>query len=244
MNRLSYSKISKFLKCPYLYKWEYVDKKEVPEGKELVKGKFLHIILERYVNHLVQIKHEKDFKFFDETVNWLWDNSYKNILSQEDLIKIKQCILKYIENGINYRNILGIEKFFDIYFPELILKLTLRVDRIDQIDGNGIKIIDYKSGDGSFFDDNDLQPVIYSYAIKDLFKLYNKFELEWVYPVSGIIRNIPVIPQEEAKKIILEKSEMVLKEKEFKPRRNQFCNWCHIKKIGLCPLMKGVVENG
>ncbi len=239
LNYLTYSRISSFLQCPFRYKWQYLDKKEYPESKALAKGIFVHTLLERYGRNLVSQKKDIDIDYFEKQINWLWENIYKKVLTEDDYKNVREMVLRYIDKGIDHKNIMGIEQFFDFYISDLNLKVKLKVDRLDKInDGKGIKIIDYKTGTGSFYDSEDLQQIIYSYAIQDIYRVYDSFELEWIYLESGAISSNPVIEKEKAKQIIIEKAKMVLDDTKFEPKRNNFCKNCHIKEIGFCELFK------
>jgi len=246
---LSYSKLNIYNDCPFKYKWLYIDKNPYKKGIELDKGIFVHSVLEEYVKYLIQHQEIKNLEIFDKIYDEIWhgkekDEIYDKILPKNDYKKIKNTLMIYVQNDINYENIIGIESWFNFYIPEIAVKFYGKFDRIEKIekdkDNIGIRLIDYKTGKSDFLDiENDLEIIVYSYALQDLFRMYKFREMQWIYLTSGKIIDIPIPEKEKCKEIIIKKSSKILEDYEFKPQKNKFCNWCDIKKQNKCPLYSG-----
>ncbi|MDD5589206.1 MAG: PD-(D/E)XK nuclease family protein [Candidatus Nanoarchaeia archaeon] len=234
-NYLTLSKINECLTCPFKYKWIYLDKKDYKANKELNFGSFVHAVLEEYTKCLVRNHKKIDLESFEQSIKWSWGNVYSQILSQEDYDKAYKIIKSYINRDIEQENIMSCESWFNFYINELLLKVSGKFDRIDKFDnGDGIVMIDYKTGKDRDIKEDDFGVILYGYALMELFPLYKKHKLEYHILESGRIISPPIMDKAEARKIIIEKSKLVLDEKEFKPKENMFCNWCYIKTINQC----------
>lgn len=236
-NYLTLSKINECLNCPYKYKWIYLDKKEYRKNKELEFGSFVHAVLESYIKCLVRGRKKIDLDSFEQAIKWLWDDVYSKILSQEDYNKAYKIIKSYINRDIEQENIIACENWFNFYIQDLLLKISGKFDRTDRFDhSDGIVMIDYKTGKDKDIKEDDFGVILYGYALMELFPLYKKHRLEYHILESGRIVSPPIMDKEEARKIIIEKSKLVLDEKEFLPKQNTFCRFCYINEIHQCPI--------
>src|SRR3989338_469200 len=125
--RLSYSQIDWFLRCPYIFKYQYIDKHRLPSGKAAVFGGLMHKVLEFiHKDSLLTPTPTQAMQFFEQK----WE---KNNYESNDFSKIK---------------ILALEKRFEI---PLIDKngeshiLSGIIDRIDKMPDETLEVIDYKT---------------------------------------------------------------------------------------------------
>ena len=90
--RLSYSQIDWFLRCPYIFKYQYIDKHRLPSGKAAVFGGLMHKVLEFiHKDSLLTPTPTQAMQFFEQK----WE---KNNL--EKYFKTKIDAEKHYEEGL------------------------------------------------------------------------------------------------------------------------------------------------
>lgn len=151
--RLSYSQLEWFLRCPYLYKYQFIDKHSIPKGKDALFGGLLHKTLEElYRKKPVIPTLSEILAFYEEEWQKRSLGSYfsgdteANVHFKEGMRMIKDF---YQSNNIESARVLALEQFFDVPIQDEETGkshvLSGRIDRIDKIK-EGIEIIDYKTG--------------------------------------------------------------------------------------------------
>ncbi|MDR1401093.1 MAG: PD-(D/E)XK nuclease family protein [Endomicrobium sp.] len=166
--KISYSRISSYLFCPYKYKLLYLDNIYIPVNMNITFGRIIHKTLERF--HSVR---ESGYDALLEC----YDNSWKN-----DGFDNPQQIFEYHQRGKQmlenyYRSfkesnteILYVEKAFDTNIGKY--KFVGIIDRIDRYPDGMYEIIDYKTHIKVWKPERvneDLQLSFYAYACKNVF---------------------------------------------------------------------------
>ncbi len=150
--RISYSQLEWFLRCPYLYKYQYIDKNKFPKGKDAIFGSLLHDTLEHvYAQRPVFPTLSETLTFFEKE----WERKEAESFFDSPLdagVHFKEGlrIIKdyYSKNDFEHSNVLALEKLFEVPIEDPRTKemhlLTGRIDRIDKT-AQGIEVIDYKT---------------------------------------------------------------------------------------------------
>ncbi|MBI3335478.1 MAG: PD-(D/E)XK nuclease family protein [Candidatus Portnoybacteria bacterium] len=150
--RLSYSQLEWFLRCPYVYRYQYIDKHTFPKGKEAVFGGLLHEVLEYIYRERPLIPTLSEILAFYERE---WERrsvtSYFPTPLQGDVhFKEGLRVIKSYAgaNDLAGADILALEQFFEIPLKDPLSGethlITGRIDRIDKHAGE-IEVIDYKT---------------------------------------------------------------------------------------------------
>lgn len=150
--RLSYSQLEWFLRCPYLYKYQFIDKHTLPKGKDAAFGGLLHRALEELYKRKPIIPTLTELlSFYEEEWQKRSLHSYfANDVEANVHFKEGMRVLKdfYESNDIGGTRILALEQFFDVPVQDRETGrthiLSGRIDRIDKTK-EGIEIIDYKT---------------------------------------------------------------------------------------------------
>jgi len=150
--RLSYSQIDWFLRCPYIFKYQYIDKHRLPSGKAAVFGGLMHKVLEFiHKDSLLTPTPTQAMQFFEQ--KWEKNNLEKYFKTKIDAEKHYEEGLRIIKdyyesNDFSKIKILALEKRFEI---PLIDKngeshiLSGIIDRIDKMPDETLEVIDYKT---------------------------------------------------------------------------------------------------
>lgn len=150
--RLSYSQLEWFLRCPYLYKYQFIDKQVFPKGKDAAFGGLLHRALEELYKRKPIIPTLTELlSFYEEewqkrSLHAYFANEVEtNVHFKEGMRMLKDF---YESNDIGGTHILALEQFFNVPVQDRqtgqIHTLSGRIDRIDKTK-EGIEIIDYKT---------------------------------------------------------------------------------------------------
>ncbi len=184
--RLSYSQLEWFLRCPYLYKYQFIDKHQIPRGKDALFGGLLHKVLEELYKRKPVIPTLTELlTFYEEDWQKGSLNSYftseieANVHFKEGMRIVKDF---YQSNDIAAAHILALEQFFNVPIQDQETgrthTLSGRIDRIDKTK-EGIEIIDYKTGRVLKSEkqiSNDLQLSLYHLGVSFLWpKLVEKY---------------------------------------------------------------------
>ncbi len=150
--RISYSQLEWFLRCPYLYKYQYIDKNKFSKGKDAVFGSLLHDTLEHvYAQRPAFPTLSETLAFFEKE----WERKEAESFFDSPLdagVHFKEGlrIIKdyYGKNDFENSSVLALEKLFEVPIEDSKTKethvLTGRIDRIDKTP-QGIEVIDYKT---------------------------------------------------------------------------------------------------
>lgn len=144
---LSYSQIETFEICPLHYKLKYILKVPTPASASASFGTSIHAALKSFYENIAAGAKPSDkllFKLLED--NWVKEG-YKDKKHEKDFFeKGKLYLSGYLKEGYNSKTpILSLEQPFTIPLGK-DLKIGGRVDRVDDLGGGEIEIIDYKTG--------------------------------------------------------------------------------------------------
>jgi len=226
MNPLSYTQISLYQSCPLLYKLQYIDGL-IPKDKWYFSfGTTMHSCAEYFFKVRVPPPSSLDelLQFYEK--NWL-PGGYD---STEEEAKYRaygrEMLSKFWEiHSADFRMPIAVERMF--YIDVDGVKLRGYIDRIDKLDSGGLSIVDYKTNQELFTQDdlkNNLQLTLYQLAV----------EQTWFLPVERLTlyhlrSNTPCSCQprgkkqlNEARRLVLEVAENIA-EQRFPATENQYC---------------------
>jgi len=229
--KLSYSRISSFINCGFLYRLKYIEKIPARPKPHLGFGRILHSALNKFyalntdrpsLDELLQI-----YKGY-----WkIGSESYKRHYAK-GLLMLK----RYYEINIeDYYRAVYTEQPFEI--PIGSHTLAGRFDRVDRIDNNTYEIIDYKAAKKIATQaeiDSDLQLGIYGLAFK---LTTGKLPLLSFYFLP---KNVKVTSERTENEVYRLKAgldsiaDKLLSGEHFEPQEGIECKWCDYKKY--CPL--------
>lgn len=228
--RLSQSKISVYRQCPRKYKYRYIDKvRTTNQWPHLIKGNFAHDVLELWVGYLIDGKDPRR----------AMQKAYTSVRKQKDykevvgryLDEIKPWLKQSLEDFEERRYIpLAAEQ--EVRFRYKNMLVVGRVDRIDYVNPNTIKIVDYKTTkDPKYL--TDLQLGIYHMGVKygTLKPKYGDKNVETAYVLlRHDIREQPytfTIPDlDQFLDYIEETAEQIRTDTTWEPRPSHMCNYC------------------
>lgn len=168
---LSFSRISRFERCPLSYKLHYIDKVESEPGIALRFGKVVHAVLERLVREAVDdersgpLSEDRALAIFRDA--WTAENLTGVDLFQEGIEILKRFVRD--QGVLEPRDILAVEKEFRLQVGPFTL--LGYIDRVDCVDRETIRIIDYKTNRLLYSRDEldtSLQVSIYHAAVRKL----------------------------------------------------------------------------
>lgn len=219
--------------CGLKYNFRYVERLPEPSDADttaLQFGSYIHQVLEDGV----KAKTLEELVSISEQVKGTYTISEK--YEGKDL--------KCFENFLSFNKDLGETVGCEIVFKEQIAEdITINgvIDRVIKGEDGGYLVIDYKTSKRQktkvdLFQDSQLKG--YVYAIHKMYGVPIKnIVAAHYYPLTNTFTHVQYsVPQINAhiKKVINEVWAIRKKKKEdFKPSRNEFCNWCAYK--GLCP---------
>jgi RecB family exonuclease len=166
--KISYSRVSAYLFCPYKYKLVYLRNFHIPINANITFGHIIHKTLEQF--------HSGKDQSYDVLFD-CYDSSWKN-----DCFNDPQQIFEYYNRGKqmleNYyqsfrqskAEILYVEKAFDANIGKY--KFIGIIDRIDKYLDGAYEIMDYKTHTKIWDQeriDKDLQLSFYAYACRNVF---------------------------------------------------------------------------
>jgi DNA helicase-2/ATP-dependent DNA helicase PcrA len=162
---LSSTKIDTYNSCPLKYRLKYIDK--IPERKTRATGEFgsiMHSILEEF--HGLEVADQTEKVLFDLLEKHWREDSFEYRQRGEEFRKQGEELLsdyfRFIQE--NPPNVLGREKSFSYTMNNINVKISGKIDRIDQ-DGDLLGIVDYKTSKKKEKSENNLQMALYSEAI-------------------------------------------------------------------------------
>jgi len=257
----SFSQLAAFEKCPLQYKFSFILKIPI-KGKAVFSfGKTMHATFYNFLKNVnalrraqgkqknlfgiaerpVDKKKDKDDNFGMLTElyekNWLGE-WYENKKQKEDYYKLGKKIIKdfYGEFEKNPPNILKINNDLALELPFNLkiggYNLYGVIDRIDDL-GDGVKIVDYKTGKPKkkLEADDKSQLLIYQIAAEEVLGIKPK-ELAYYYLGDGSQASFlgsEKDKQDRKEKIIQEIEE--IKNSNFEPTPGWQCEFCDFKSI-------------
>jgi len=238
--RISFSAFDCFNRCPAKYQFQYINKIPIPKKAELFFGSLIHEIVQ------IALKKDPIIPSVDELIAYLkenWDaNAFSSAQEAKQYFDMGQNMIRNFHASLKpgFRNIVATEKRFYIPLNE---KHTLSgaIDRIDKLPFGAFEVIDYKTSKtmpDQGHVDSDKQLGIYRFAIMNLWPEAKDVRLTLYYLKHDqqITTTRTDEDAETLKNEFIEVAEKIEQEKEWRPKRNSFCDWCDFQH--LCPLQK------
>ncbi len=234
---LSYSQIETFRICPLHYKLHYIYKLPTPPTSSQSFGNTFHQVMKKFYDDVkagekptLELMH----KILEE--KWISDGYTSKAHETRSYEKIKKFLKHYLENLFNPK-ILPIQTEQPFIVNLSGLKVGGKIDRVDK-DGNGIHIIDYKTGANPISQkeaDTDLQLCIYAMAASTIPEYpfnqkpdHIKLSL-YYFDTPKIVTTTRTYEQiEKAKAEILDYKKQI-EGSDFKCSGNMLCKNCEYK---------------
>ncbi len=237
---LSYSRIQTFQICPLHYKLKYILKIPTPPTAAQSFGISIHNTLRDFYQAYKggnKIKISNIEKLLEN--NWINEGYLSKHHLKEAFIKAKKIISNYLNKNFDEKNLpLLTEYSFNFFIQKL--KITGIMDRVDNLKGGQIEIIDYKTGGKLPTQkeiDTNLQLTIYALAATEVKKKYLnrnfdqvKLSLYFLEKDKKLttIRNKKQL--EEAKNEILKIADEI-STSDFKCSKSVLCSKCEYKML-------------
>jgi DNA helicase II / ATP-dependent DNA helicase PcrA len=246
INYISYSQIQTFDYCPLHYKLRYILNIPSIPSAALSFGMSLHAVLREYYKKIIDGE-KPDSIQLEEILNNFWINAgFESREHQKQAFNHAAKVLQQFisENAKNRVTPLGLEVPFSFFLQNPLnntnLKVSGRIDRIDQLTDNRIEIIDYKTGNQTLRDkdlDQDLQLSIYALAADKIHdQIFNKKPEDIILSLWYIEKNVKLSTTrtlsqlENIKQIILDKVEQI-NTSDFSCKGGMFCKNCEYKML-------------
>ncbi len=246
MNPLSYTQISLYQSCPLLYKLQYIDGLKPKDKWYFSFGTTMHLCAEHFFKVRVPPPPSlgKLLQFYDK--NWL-SGGYESAEEEANYKAYGREILsKFCEiHSADFRMPVAVERRF--YIDIEGVKLRGYIDRIDKLDSGGLSVVDYKTNQELFSQDdleNDLQLTLYQLATEQTWFLpvgrLTLYHLRSNTPCSCRPRNKKQL--NEARRLVLEVAENIAGQR-FPATENQYCpcdfpEHCPYYKQAIAPELK------
>jgi len=226
MRPLSYTQISLYQSCPLCYKLQYVDGLKPKDKWYFSFGSTLHLCAQYFFKVRVPPPPslEELLQFYEE--NWI-SEGYD---SAEEEAKYKtygrEILAKFWEiHSADFKMPVAVERIF--YIDIEGIKLRGFLDRVDKLDSGGLSIVDYKTNQALFTQDDlekNLQLTLYQLAAEQTWHLpverLTLYHLRSNTPCSCAARD--EVRLEEARHLVLEVAEDIT-EGKFLATENQYC---------------------
>jgi DNA helicase-2/ATP-dependent DNA helicase PcrA len=144
---LSYSQIETFKVCPLHYKLKYIYKVPTPPSSAQSFGISIHSALKDFYISIKQGKKANEKLLINLLEdNWVREGFSSKSHEGRSFGKAKEFLCEYFEKEYDKKRIpLLLEQPFTIPLG-VELKIGGKIDRVDELAGGGIEIIDYKTG--------------------------------------------------------------------------------------------------
>ena len=226
MKPLSYTQISLYQSCPLCYKLQYIDGLKPKDKWYFSFGSSLHLCARYFFKVRVPPPPplEELLQFYEG--NWI-SEGYE---SAEEEVKYKtygrEILSKFWAiHHADFRIPVAVERIF--YVDVEGIKLMGFFDRVDKLDSGGLSIVDYKTNQELFTQDDvekNLQLTLYQLAAEQTWQLpverLTLYHLRSNTPCSCAARNEARL--EEARRLVLEVAKNI-NEERFPATESQYC---------------------
>lgn len=228
---LSVSRLRRYDQCPQSFKLHYVEEKPSEPGEAGEFGKLLHDTLERL---FVWVVDEEFTGFLPENklvefyrLAWQVSGLSGFELFQQGLSILRSYLRKHPK--IDHFNVLAVELEFNIQIEEFVL--NGRIDRVDRVNDDTVRICDYKSNRMLYTRDEldtDLQMSVYAIAARHLWPWAKNFEFAFhMLRHDTILSTLRTEEQiEDAAVYVTTVGRQTESDLEFKARINPYCGYC------------------
>jgi RecB family exonuclease len=178
MRPLSYTQIALYLACPLCYRLRYIDGLKPKAHSYFSFGSTLHLCAQYFFRVKVLPPPSLDKLLAYYEARWI-SSGYESIEEETSYSALGREILRrfWQLHSRNFSLPLAVEYPFCVDIGGV--KVRGFIDRIDKLDGGGLSLIDYKSGQGMFTRETlekDLQLSLYQLAV----------EKTWFLPVEKL----------------------------------------------------------
>jgi RecB family exonuclease len=226
MKPLSYTQISLYQSCPLQYKLQYIDGLKPKYKWYFSFGSTLHLCAQYFFKVRVPPPPslEELLQFYEQ--NWI-SEGYE---SAEEEVNYKtygrEILSKFWEiHSADFRMPVAVERIF--YIDIEGVKLRGYLDRVDKLESGGLSIVDYKSNQGLFTQDDlesNLQLTLYQLAAEQTWHLpvekLTLYHLRSNTPCSCAAKDETRL--EEARHLVLAVAKNIT-EGKFSAIENQYC---------------------
>lgn len=230
---LSYSSIDTFKLCPLHYKIRNILKIPAPMSAAQSMGNSVHLALKEYCQAKLDGESVDIIKVLKQV--WSHEGFDSKVHEQESWNKAEKYLRAYLDSDLekNGRPIF-LEKPFTFY-PEKGLKVVGKIDRVDDLGGGKIEIVDYKTGKPPTKSElnKDLQMDIYALAAVDAGILNRKVE-DVVLTFFYFESNSKLTTTRTVEDLELARNEIIeirnqIEASDFACSHNKFCENCEYK---------------
>ncbi|MCA6069964.1 MAG: PD-(D/E)XK nuclease family protein [Endomicrobium sp.] len=166
--KISYSRVSTYLFCPYKYKLVYLDNMHIPVNADITFGHIIHKTLEQFHSETEQ-SYDNLFEYYDSS--WKKDGFTDPQQIFEYYNRGKHMLENYYESfSESEAEVLYVEKAFDANIGKY--RFIGIIDRIDKYSDGTYEVMDYKTHAKIWEQeriDKDLQLSFYAYACRNVF---------------------------------------------------------------------------
>lgn len=242
IDHLSFSSISKYLKCHRQWKHKYIDGWEEPDSEALLFGKVWHEMIRYGIE-------EKNNNLLD---NWYvvcegWNDTNAEI-QQQELIELGEKMLfnPVVSKVIKELKPMpeSIERKFDLHIPGVEIPV---IGYIDMIEENTMIPIDFKTASKKWSDgqaDSDLQATFYIAAMEQAGMIKLPHAFKYIIFTKTSKPTVQIIETERTAAHVFELHEMIndvwqaIKSKSF-GKCDPGMWWCSEKWCGFYDRCKG-----
>jgi DNA helicase-2/ATP-dependent DNA helicase PcrA len=250
--QFSFTQFKAFETCPLQYKFAHILRVPIKGRFTFSFGKTLHNTLYNFFQRIINQPATEQISLFQSLPakklnyelsellqiyeeNWIND-WYEDKKHQEEYKKKGREILEKFYDSIkdNPPKVKYLELGFNFKLNNFLIKGVM--DRVDEIENNGIEIIDYKTGQSKDEEkitvENKEQLLIYQMAGQEIFKGKT---LKLTFHYLNDNKKISFLGSEKELNLLKEKIIKIIKEikkSNFLPTPNQFkCKFCDFKEI-------------
>ncbi len=244
---LSYSQIETFRICPLHYKLKYILKIPTPASAVLNFGTSVHLALKDfYLNIKSGKKPSRKLILNCLKKNWVVGGYVNRSHEERMFVRGKNYLLGFLEKEFNPKKIpIALEQPFVVPLDppadrQRFLKIGGKIDRVDELAGGKIEIIDYKTGANVPTQkqvDHDLQLAFYALAATSIKESpFNKKAKEVLLTLYYFDNQEKISTTRTAKQLENEKKEIFkirqeMEKSDFSCSRSVLCKNCPYKLI-------------
>jgi len=231
---LSYTQVNTYNTCPLKYKYSYILNIPQPPAHALSFGSTIHDTLKDFHSALMSktVSKEQLMEMYED--NWQ-PAGYLNAEHRETRFKEgKKLLQRYYKDNKELKNKpIEIEKGFNVWIGGT--KFFGRIDRIDELEGGGVEIVDYKTGqpkDQKYVDKDD-QITFYAIGAQEALGYKPKQMSLYFVETGEKVTTTRTDAQLKKAKTEVEKIVKQMKSGDFKASPGRHCSWCSFREI--CP---------
>lgn len=247
---LSPSAITKFRECPQKYKLSYIDKVKEPPSWQMHLGSFVHEVLEHLYKQSARNRNSETLRKLAAKL-WVENDWPKKIEELSELLGSQADFKRAAFEAMTNLWALEDPSTVELDHMELEVAATISgiqlygvIDRVASDPDGSVVISDYKTGkipDPRFNSDDQkwFQLLLYA-AMYEASTGKRAKKLEYYYLAKKVKHELEVSSEllQVAKEVVVSVRRGIddaSSSREFSCNVTNLCNWCHYKKIGICP---------